>query len=88
MENDAAAATTLIEALVERGLASLRARSAEAAALLEDAAFAQRVGKVIAASDFTLETLRRQPALLATLKRDDGAEAFAAPVLSAEQPAH
>ncbi|MDR6842806.1 bifunctional [glutamate--ammonia ligase]-adenylyl-L-tyrosine phosphorylase/[glutamate--ammonia-ligase] adenylyltransferase [Pseudoxanthomonas sacheonensis] len=83
MGNDAT--TALIGALVERGLAGLRARSAEAAALLEDATFAERVGKVIAASDFALETLRKQPGLLATLKRDEGAEAFAPPVLSAER---
>lgn len=73
--------------MVERGLAGLRARSAEAAALLKDDAFAERVGKVIAASDFALETLRKQPGLLATLKRDEGAEAFAPPVLLAEQSA-
>ncbi|MET0582372.1 MAG: bifunctional [glutamate--ammonia ligase]-adenylyl-L-tyrosine phosphorylase/[glutamate--ammonia-ligase] adenylyltransferase, partial [Pseudoxanthomonas sp.] len=77
----------MIEALVERGLASLRNRSAEAAELLDDAAFAGRVGEVIATSDFALETLRRQPALLALFKREDGATAFAPPVLSAEEPA-
>jgi [glutamine synthetase] adenylyltransferase / [glutamine synthetase]-adenylyl-L-tyrosine phosphorylase len=87
MGNDAIATMASIEALVERGLAGLRARSAEAAALLEDAAFAERVGKVIAASDFALETLRKQPGLLGTLKRDDGAGAFAPPLLSAEQSA-
>lgn len=87
MENDAIAATVLIEALTERGLTGLRARSAEAAALLDDAAFAERVGKVIAASDFALETLRKQPGLLATLKRDEGADAFVPPPLSAEQSA-
>lgn len=87
MGNEAIAATVSIEALIERGLTGLRARSAEAAAVLEDAAFAERVGKVIAASDFALETLRKQPGLLATFKRDEGADAFAPPVLSAEQSA-
>ena len=87
MENDAIATTASIEALVERGLTGLRARSAEAAALLEDAAFAVRVGRVVAASDFALETLRKQPGLLATFKRDDGAGAFAPPLLLAEQSA-
>ena len=85
MGSDAITTTASIGALVERGLTGLRARSAEAAALLDDAAFAERVGKVIAASDFALETLRKQPGLLAALKRDEGAEAFAPPVLSAEQ---
>ncbi|MET0756355.1 MAG: bifunctional [glutamate--ammonia ligase]-adenylyl-L-tyrosine phosphorylase/[glutamate--ammonia-ligase] adenylyltransferase [Pseudoxanthomonas sp.] len=65
----------------------MRSRSAEAAALLHDAAFAARVGRVVAASELALETLRRQPALLAMLKRDDGAEAFAPPTLAAEEPA-
>ncbi len=87
MGNDAIKTTALIEAIVERGLTGLRARSAEAAALLEDAAFAERVGKVIAASDFALETLRKQPGLLEMLKHDEGAEAFAPPVLSAERSA-
>ncbi|MET1162840.1 MAG: glutamine-synthetase adenylyltransferase, partial [Pseudoxanthomonas sp.] len=87
MGNDVTATNAMIEALVERGLASLRNRSAEAAELLDDAAFAGRVGEVIATSDFALETLRRQPALLALFKREDGATAFAPPVLSAEEPA-
>ncbi|MET0755266.1 MAG: glutamine-synthetase adenylyltransferase, partial [Pseudoxanthomonas sp.] len=81
------ATNAMIEALVERGLASLRNRSAEAAELLADAAFADRVGRVVAASDFALETLRRQPVLLTMLERDDGAEAFAPPTLAAEEPA-
>ncbi|WP_093283499.1 bifunctional [glutamate--ammonia ligase]-adenylyl-L-tyrosine phosphorylase/[glutamate--ammonia-ligase] adenylyltransferase [Pseudoxanthomonas sp. CF125] len=79
--------TGSIAALVERGLASLRARSADAAALLDDTAFAGRVGKVIAASDFALETLRKQPVLLATFKRDDGAETLAPPLLSTDDSA-
>ncbi len=85
MENDAMAMTDSIGTLVGRGLTNLRARSDEAAALLDDGAFAERVGKVIAASDFALETLRKQPSLLAVFKRDDGAETFAPPLLSAEQ---
>ncbi|KAF1708399.1 bifunctional [glutamate--ammonia ligase]-adenylyl-L-tyrosine phosphorylase/[glutamate--ammonia-ligase] adenylyltransferase [Pseudoxanthomonas sacheonensis] len=79
--------TDSIAALVGRGLASLRARSADTAALLDDSGFAGRVGKVIAASDFALETLRKQPGLLATLKRDDGAGTLAPPLLSADDPA-
>lgn len=89
MGNDAMAMamTDSIGALVERGLASLRVRSAEAAALLHDDAFAERVGRVIAASDFALETLRKQPGLLATFKRDDGARTFPPPLLSADESA-
>lgn len=87
MGNDAMQTTDSIAALVERGLASLRARSADTAALLDDTEFAERVGKVIAASDFALETLRKQPGLLAEFKRDDGAETFAPPLLSADQSA-
>jgi glutamate-ammonia-ligase adenylyltransferase len=79
--------TDSIAALVERGLASLRARSADAAALLDDTGFAGRVGKVITASDFALETLRKQPGLLATFKRDDGTETLAPPSLSADDSA-
>ena len=87
MGNDAMAMTDSIGALVERGLASLRVRSAEAAALLHDDAFAERVGRVIAASDFALETLRKQPVLLAAFKRDDGARTFSPPLLSADESA-
>lgn len=75
-----------LDALVQRGLAQLRALSSQAAALLDDAAFASRVTAVIVASDFALETLRRQPDLLAQFASHDGAETFAPPVLSADDP--
>lgn len=70
-----------LEALVERGLASLRDASPAAASLLDDAGLAERVGKVILASDFALETLRKQPELLASLAHDDGAAPIPTPVL-------
>ena len=70
-----------LEELIQRGLVRLRAASPQAAALLADAAFAGRVARVVAASDFALETLRRQPALLAALAQDDGAACSAAPAL-------
>jgi glutamate-ammonia-ligase adenylyltransferase len=73
-----------IDALVARGLAQLRALSPQTAALLEDAAFVDRVTAVIVASDFALETLRRQPGLLEQFARDDGAGTFAPPVLVAD----
>ena len=71
-----------LEELIERGLVRLRAASPQAAALLEDAAFAGRVARVVVASDFALETLRRQPALLAALAHDDGAAGSVAPALT------
>ncbi|WP_454833028.1 bifunctional [glutamate--ammonia ligase]-adenylyl-L-tyrosine phosphorylase/[glutamate--ammonia-ligase] adenylyltransferase [Pseudoxanthomonas wuyuanensis] len=74
------------EPLIERGLARLRAASAETAELLADAAFAERVAKLIVASDFALETLCRQPALLAQFVRDDAREPLPVPVLVPEQP--
>ena len=77
-----------LQTLIERGLSRLRSASPEAAALLDDAAFAARVSRVIVASDFALETLRRQPALLTTFADDDGAASIAAPVLLAGQAPH
>ena len=77
-----------LQTLIERGLSRLRSASPEAAALLDDAAFAARVSHVIVASDFALETLRRQPALLATFAHHDGAAKIAAPALLAGQSSH
>lgn len=74
-----------IEALVERGLARLRETTPAAALLLEDAKLAERAGKVILASDFALETLRRQPELLASLASDDGIAPVAPPVLHPDE---
>ena len=75
-----------LDALIQRGLARLRAASPESAACLEEAAFAARVEKVIVASDFALETLRKQPELLALLARDDGATPVSPPLLAPEHP--
>ena len=68
-------------ALIERGLVRLRASSSDGDALLADARNAERVSRVIAASDFALETLRRQPGLLTALLHDDGAEPWPVPAL-------
>lgn len=76
-----------LEALVQRGHAQLRAASPQVAALLEEAAFAARVTAIIVASDFALETLRRQPELLEQFARDDGAEPLAPPTLASDDPA-
>ena len=75
-----------LDALVQRGLVQLRALSPQVAALLEDAAFTARVTAVIVASDFALETLRRQPGLLEKFASDDGAATFAPPVLFSDDP--
>jgi glutamate-ammonia-ligase adenylyltransferase len=75
-----------LEALIQRGLAQLRALSPQVAALLEDSAFTPRVTAVIVASDFALETLRRQPSLLQQFARDEGAAMLAPPVLAADDP--
>jgi glutamate-ammonia-ligase adenylyltransferase len=74
-----------LDALIERGLSRLRASSPQSAALLDDAAFVPRMSKVIVASDFALETLRRQPELLAALAHDDGAVPLPPPVLAADE---
>ncbi len=76
-----------LDALTRRGVERLRASSPEAPALLEDAAFSERVAQVIVGSDLALETLRRQPALLARFARDDGTMPLEEPVLDAGQPA-
>ncbi len=76
-----------LDPLIQRGLERLRAASPEAAALLDDAAFAQRVAAVVVASDFALETLRRQPELLASLARDDGAAPLSPPPLREDEAA-
>mgnify|MGYP003419525808 FL=1 len=73
-----------IDALVARGLTQLRASAPQSAELLADADVAARVAQVIAASDFALETLRRQPDLLRALASDAGAQPVSLPVLSAE----
>jgi [glutamine synthetase] adenylyltransferase / [glutamine synthetase]-adenylyl-L-tyrosine phosphorylase len=88
MTDTAPSSEDSIEALVERGLARLRETSPAAASRLADPGLAERVGKVVLASDFALETLRRQPQLLASLADDDGAAPIAPPVLQADEASH
>ncbi|RYZ69534.1 MAG: glutamine-synthetase adenylyltransferase, partial [Lysobacteraceae bacterium] len=76
-----------LNALAARGLSRLAEESPLAAGLLADAAVAERVARVAIASDFALETLRRQPALLEILARDDGAAPLPPPLLDADAPA-
>ena len=75
-----------LDTLIERGQSRLRASSPESATLLDDAAFSARIAQVIVASDFALETLRRQPGLLATLAHDDGVTPLPPPLLAAGEP--
>ncbi len=76
-----------LDALIGRGLERLRASSPESATLLGDAAFVADVARVIAASDLALETLRKQPALLARFARGETGAAFPVPVLEPGQSA-
>ena len=76
-----------VEALVTRGLQQLRDSAPPLAQRLADAAVAARVAQVVAASDFALETLRRQPDLLGFLADEDGAQALPMPQLCAEDAA-
>ena len=73
--------TEQLDALVDRNVSALRAVSPDTAALLEDAGLLARVRRIAIASDFALDTLCRQPGLLALLARGEGAEPIEAPVL-------
>ncbi|MGJ7904343.1 bifunctional [glutamate--ammonia ligase]-adenylyl-L-tyrosine phosphorylase/[glutamate--ammonia-ligase] adenylyltransferase, partial [Lysobacter sp. 1R34A] len=74
----------LEHALAERALTRLRAASPEARAALDDAGLAARVSRVALVSDFAIDTLVRQPALLLALGADDGASEPPPPTLEAE----
>jgi glutamate-ammonia-ligase adenylyltransferase len=78
-------ADALRERIGARALASLRAASPRHAALLGDASLCGRVQRVALASDFAVETLRRQPALLEHLAGDDPPP-LPEPVLDPTQP--
>ncbi len=64
-------ADALRERIGARALATLRAASPRHAVLLDDPALRERVQRVALASDFAVETLRRQPALLEHLAGGD-----------------
>ena len=74
MQNPTSTTEDPIDALVARGMAQLRASAPQSAELLADADVAARVARVISASDFALETLRRQPDVLRSLASDGGAQ--------------
>ncbi len=78
-------AQSLIEPIGARALGTLRNASAGHRDLLDDAVLAERVVRVAVASDFAIDTLRRQPALLAHLAGPDP-ERLPAPTLDPAQP--
>lgn len=69
------------EPFTVRALARLRGGSPEAAATLADPGVAGIVGRIAQASDFAIDTLARQPALLPALLADHGAVPAALPQL-------
>ncbi|NUO78224.1 MAG: bifunctional [glutamate--ammonia ligase]-adenylyl-L-tyrosine phosphorylase/[glutamate--ammonia-ligase] adenylyltransferase [Lysobacter sp.] len=71
----------------ERALARLRASAPDTAAALAHPELAARVARVAAISDFAVDTLVRQPALLQALAADDGAQPWPLPELLPEQRA-
>jgi glutamate-ammonia-ligase adenylyltransferase len=71
--------------VAQRALAELRATSPRHVQLLQDPALAARVAQVALASDFAIQTLRRQPALLEHLSAADPGP-MPRPVLDPEQP--
>lgn len=68
----------------ERAIARLRAASPQAQAALDEPSLRARVARVALVSDFAIDTLVRQPALLLALAADDGATPLPPPVLDAE----
>ncbi|MBX9401735.1 bifunctional [glutamate--ammonia ligase]-adenylyl-L-tyrosine phosphorylase/[glutamate--ammonia-ligase] adenylyltransferase [Lysobacter sp. BMK333-48F3] len=82
--SDTAVIDPLAAALAERALARLRAASAQARDALEDPGLVARVVRVAVVSDFAIDTLVRQPALLLALAGDDGAAEPAPPELPPE----
>ncbi|HZH43858.1 MAG TPA: bifunctional [glutamate--ammonia ligase]-adenylyl-L-tyrosine phosphorylase/[glutamate--ammonia-ligase] adenylyltransferase [Lysobacter sp.] len=67
-----------------RALARLRATLASDGALLDDPRAQAAVAAVAAVSDFAIDTLERQPALLVRLLADDGARPAEPPALAPE----
>ena len=66
-----ASPAVLRERIGARALATLGATSPQVELLLEDPGLRERITRVALASDFAIETLRRQPALLAHLAAAD-----------------
>lgn len=85
MSATASPAEGSLDAVIQRGLARLREAADEVSPCLEDADFVARLSRVILASDFALETLRRQPQLLSRFARDDGREPLPPPSLPQDQ---
>ncbi len=77
--------TESLDALVNRLITGLRAGSTQIDGLLADADVLARVRRVALASDFAIDTLRRQPELLVLLAGKDGAEPITVPALLPDQ---
>src|SRR5690606_9631026 len=75
-----------VRTLVRRAMDRLRSALGDDARLLEDPANARRLQRLAVASDFAIDTLVRQPGLLAALLHDDGAAPQPAPVLAPDAP--
>ncbi|GAA5082171.1 bifunctional [glutamate--ammonia ligase]-adenylyl-L-tyrosine phosphorylase/[glutamate--ammonia-ligase] adenylyltransferase [Lysobacter panacisoli] len=81
MNPDSPTHSSAIDAIAERAMARLRLSSPDA---IDDPQTHERLRRVAIASDFAIDTLVRQPELLQSLLRDDGAHAWPAPTLSPE----
>ena len=77
--------TEPLDALVNRLIAGLRAGYTQVDALLGDADVLARVRRIALASDFAIDTLRRQPELLVLLASNEGAEPITVPALLPDQ---
>lgn len=84
MNPDSPASSDVVDALATRALARLRAAAPALAVPLADPHAQSRLRRIAVASDFAIDTLARQPDLLAQLLRDDGAHPVAEPVLPLE----
>ena len=83
--SETAQAPAVIDRLGARALSTLGSASPRHQALLADAGLAARVARVAVASEFAIDTLRRQPALLEHLAAPDPAP-LPAPVLDPALP--
>lgn len=72
-----------LDAIASRALSRLRQAMGEASGLLDDPGSVERLRRVAVASDFAIDTLARQPALVPQLLRDDGVAPIPEPVLDA-----
>ena len=74
---------TRLESMAARALQRLRVALGDEAGLVDDRSNAGRLRRVAVASDFAIDTLERQPGLLAALLAGDGPDPLSAPALEA-----